>query len=157
MKGIIIYYSYSGNTKLIADYLSKKYGFDEVMLKPQKDYTNDYDALVNEEEKKMHDKELVPIENININLNDYDIVVLGSPVWWYHIHGTLRTFLNNYNLDDKKVYAYATNGGWVGDAKKDYEEYVKLINFLDIPFKGKEIQIKKEVLDNWIEVKNGKE
>ena len=49
-----------------------------VEIKPVIPYTNDYQKLVDEEENKMHQEEMVEIEPININLSDCDTIILGG-------------------------------------------------------------------------------
>lgn len=93
MKSIIIYYSYGGNTKRIANLIHDKKGYDMVEIKPVVPYTNDYQKLVDEEENKMHQEEVVEIEPIHVDLNSYDRVILGTPVWWYTMTPPIRAFL----------------------------------------------------------------
>ena len=73
MKSIIIYYSYGGNTKRIANLIHDKKGYDMVEIKPVDPYTNDYQKLVDEEENKMHQEEIVEIEPIHVDLSNYDM------------------------------------------------------------------------------------
>ena len=150
MKGLIVYYSYTGNTKYIANMLKESTGFDTLELVPTITYPSDYDLLVQIEEEKMGSKECVPLKQDKFDLTLYETIVLLSPVWWYHIHGSLRTFMQNNDLTNKKVYAMATNGGWVGESENDFSEYVKLESFLDGPFKGNVCKLKKEEILNFI-------
>ena len=111
MKSIIIYYSYGGNTRIIAEAIHEQKGYDMVEIKPVIPYTNDYQKLVDEEENKMHQEEMVEIEPININLSDYDTIILGTPVWWYTFAPIVHTFLTKYDLTNKKVMPVITNSG----------------------------------------------
>ena len=81
-----------------------------VEIKPVIPYTNDYQKLVDEEENKMHQEEMVEIEPININLSDCDTIILGTPVWWYTMTPPVRSFLKNNDLTDKTIIPFATNG-----------------------------------------------
>lgn len=46
-------------------------------------------------------------------------MILGTPVWWYTFAPAVKTFLSHSNLNGKKVYTFATNGGWIGHTLKD--------------------------------------
>lgn len=54
------------------------------------------------------------IKPLNVNVEAYDRMILGSPVWWYTFAPAMKTFLNTYDLSGKKVFPFATNGGWIG-------------------------------------------
>lgn len=54
MKSVIVYYSYGGNTKRIAENIHERKGYDMVEIKPAVPYISDYQKLVDEEEGKMH-------------------------------------------------------------------------------------------------------
>ena len=154
MKSIIIYYSYGGNTKRIANLIHDKKEYDMVEIKPVDPYTNDYQKLVDEEENKMHQEEVVEIEPIHADLNSYDRVILGTPVWWYTMTPPIRTFLKKYDLSEKVIVPFATNGGWLGRTFDDIKKYVpnsKVENELSIQFHEDTLAISESELNDWIE------
>ena len=114
MKTLISYYSYTGQTKLIAEKIKEKLGCDIIELKPSKPFSNDYQEVVDEYQNNESEKSIVDIEDININIDDYDKIIIGTPVWWYSITPVLRAFLTKYDLSGKKIYPFATNAGWLG-------------------------------------------
>ena len=114
MKTIVIYYGYGNHTKMIAERIKGKIDCDILEIKPRIPYSNDYQTVVNETEDNLQTKETPEIEDIDANLDEYDKVILGTPVWWYTITPPIRTFLTKYDLSGKEVYLYATNAGWIG-------------------------------------------
>ena len=153
MKGIVIYYSYHNNTRNIAKKIAKAKNYDLLELSPVIPFTTDYQKLVSDEERKMDLRETVQINPIEIDFNQYDAIVLGTPVWWYTLTSPMRTFLRSYDLSSiKKIDAFATNGGWVGHTKEEFSEYVKLNSFLDCTFKGNthDLKISEAKLEQWI-------
>ena len=46
-----------------------------------------------------------------IDMSEYDTVVLVYPLWWYKIPMPVATFLEKYELDGKKIYPIVTHGG----------------------------------------------
>ena len=134
MKILIVYYSYGNNTRNIANIINKEIDADILEINPLKPFTTNYQELVDEYERKMDDKEIIELNDININLEDYDRVILGTPVWWYHITPVLRSFLVKYDISKKKVYAFITNGGWLGESINDIKEYTNLSQYVNLEF-----------------------
>ena len=60
------------------------------------------------------------IQPLNIDLTEYDTVLLGAPVWWYAFAPAMKTFLHDTDLSGKTVYPFATNGGWLGHTFQDF-------------------------------------
>ncbi|MCG4524089.1 flavodoxin [Mediterraneibacter gnavus] len=60
------------------------------------------------------------IQPLNIDLTEYDTVILGAPVWWYAFAPAMKTFLHDTDLSGKTVYPFATNGGWLGHTFQDF-------------------------------------
>ena len=154
MKSIIIYYSYGGNTKRIANMIHEKKGYDMVEIKPVTSYTNNYQKLVDGEENKMHQEEVVEIEPIHVDLSNYDTIILGTPVWWYTMTPPIRAFLKNNDLSGKVIVPFATNGGWLGRAFDDIKKYApnsEIVNELSIKFNEDTLAISESELNDWIE------
>ncbi len=139
----VIYYSYSNNTRRIAELVAEKTNADLLELVPAMPYSYDYDELVKEEEAKMDKKELIELEPIDLDLDFYDRIIIGTPVWWYGISPAMRTFLteNKEQLKDKKFYAFITNGGWIGHAVQDIQELVDLKGYVDLQFNNKQLRL----------------
>ena len=135
MKTLLVYYSYTGNTKIIANIIKEKLNCDILELKPKVPFLiEDYDAIVDEYQSNENTKKCVEIEDINIDLNNYDKVIIGTSVWWYTITPVIREFLKKYDLSSKEVYAFATNAGWLGRTFKEIESYCNVESELNIQF-----------------------
>ena len=123
MKKLIIYYSYSGNTERIARMIKDKIGdADVARIETQQPYTGDYDSVVEQGKRETESGYSPEIKPLNINLDDYDTIIIGTPVWWYTFAPAVKTFLESSDLADKTVYPFATNGGWIGHTFKDFSE-----------------------------------
>lgn len=125
MKKIIIYYSYTGHTKMIAEYMAKKLNCEILELKSIKPYSTDYQTVVDEEQTNDTELHLRDYEPLNIDLKEYDEIILGSPVWWYSITPVIRSFLKKEDLADKTILPFATNAGWLGKTFKEIEALAK--------------------------------
>ena len=121
-KKLIVYYSYTGNTKMIAEEIKKKLSCDILELEPQIPYSSDYQTVVEEEQNNSsNDKERSSVE-ITKDLNEYDEIIIGSPVWWYTITPVIRTFLKENDLTGKIIKPFATNAGWLGHTFQEIEK-----------------------------------
>lgn len=114
MKRIIVFYSYTGNTKDIAYKIKEKYNYDLVEIKTVEDYSEDYEAVVASEEKLVPLDYQPDIEKIDVDFGNYDEIILCTPVWWYSVASPVNTFLHTYDLKNKPILPVATNGGWLG-------------------------------------------
>ena len=152
---IIIYHSYSGHTKMIANIIKKKLDCDVLELEPKYEFSSDYDEVVKEYQNNEKDKSTVVIKDININLDNYDEIIIGSPVWWYSITPVVREFLKENNLEGKTVIPFATNAGWLGGTFKEIEELCKnssVTNEMNIVFGSysDDLVTNMDEINNWI-------
>lgn len=125
MKSIIIYYSFGGNTRAVAELIQKNTGADIVEIKTVKPYIGSYNDVVDQGQREVNEGFMPEIEKANVDLAVYDTVILGTPVWWYTFAPAMKTFLNSADLSGKTVYPFATNGGWIGHTFKDFKDACK--------------------------------
>lgn len=149
MKTLIVYYSYTNNTEKVAKRIAELKKYDILKLEPLVDYSTDYQTVVDEEEAKMDSEEIVELKPINVDLNQYDRIILGTPVWWYTMAPVVRSFLSSNNLNGKKVIAFITNGGWIGHTVEDIKKYCEVESHINLKFNGDKIQDEKSLSD-WI-------
>ena len=134
-KKLFIYYSLSGNGDLVADYLKHTYDIRKVVTKEPlpKNYilsliTGGFKAMIN-----YHDK----LDNFDNNIEDYNEIVIGSPIWNDRLSSPINTVLENINLKNKKVtFILYSGSGKANKAIKQLEKYnIKNIYVLKEPIK----------------------
>lgn len=156
MKTIVIYYGYGNHTKMIVDRIKKQLKCDVLRVEPVVPYSNDYQKVVKETEDNEQTKKIPEIKEIGINLDDYQKVILGTPVWWYTITPPIRTFLTKYTLSTKTVYPFATNAGWLGRTFEEIQSLCKgnIKETMDIKFTTNHLENKLitsvKDIDEWI-------
>lgn len=156
MKTIVIYYGYGNHTKMIVDRIKKQLKCDVLRVEPVVPYSNDYQKLVKETEDNEQTKKIPEIKEIGINLDDYQKVILGTPVWWYTITPPIRTFLTKYTLSKKTIYPFATNAGWLGRTFEEIQSLCKgnIKETMDIKFTTNHLENKLitslKDIDEWI-------
>ena len=114
-KKLVAYFSASGTTARVAKTLAEAAGADLYEIKPAVPYTR---ADLNWMDKnarstvEMHDSASRPaIADTNANVEAYDVIFLGFPIWWYIAPTIINTFLESYNFSGKTVILFATSGG----------------------------------------------
>lgn len=109
-KTLVIYYSRSGNTKQIADYIGEKTNADVIRLETVRTYPSNYDEMLDTAKEEQRNGGRPELKNKNINIADYDTIFLGYPIWWGEIATPVYTFLDQYDLSDKKIAPFVTSG-----------------------------------------------
>ncbi len=79
MNKLIVYFSYTGNTRMIAKKIREKLNCDILEIKTLIPYSKDYDTVVNDEQNGEASNHLPEIQDINIDLSKYDEIILGTP------------------------------------------------------------------------------
>ena len=134
-KKLICYFSASGNTKKIAEQLAKIVGGDLFEIKPLEDYTaKDLDWQDKNSRSSLETADSTSRPAIKKTLNsieDYKTIFIGYPIWWDLAPRIINTFIESINLENKKVYLFATSGGSGVSASLDNlkDEY-KNIDFI---------------------------
>ena len=115
MKALVAYFSATGTTAQLARTLADAVGADLMEIQPKTPYTQ---ADLNWMDKRsrstleMRDPASRPeIANAPVNLNAYDTMFIGFPIWWYVAPNIVNTFLEHCDLTGKTVIPFATSGG----------------------------------------------
>lgn len=110
-KTLIVYFSHSGNTKKIAQFIQETLNCDTFEVVPAKAYPTDYDALVNlaREEKNAHFRP--EITGTIPTIDSYQTIFVGYPSWWGTMPMPLFTFLEQINCNGKAIVPFTTHEG----------------------------------------------
>ncbi len=129
----VIYFSATGNTEKIAEYISEELQADLIEIEPEDPYTTedlDYNSSDCRANQEQNDDSARPAIGNEINVDDYDTIYLGYPIWWGTVPKIILTFLDTYNLDGKTVIPFCTSGGsGISESTRDLEEYNEDINW----------------------------
>ncbi len=113
-KVLITYFSWGGNTKSAAEKILEKTGGDILQLETLTPYPNDYHDASLIAKKEIQDKNYPELKEIK-NVKDYDVIFIGTPVWWYTMAPAVYSFIEKANkeggFEGKKVMPFITHGG----------------------------------------------
>lgn len=125
-KILIAYFSFSGNTKSVAEKIHSQVGGDMFRIETAVPYPADYNETAYGIAKEQHDKGIKPELKNNGDVSDYDVIFVGTPAWWYEMAPAVKTFLSENNFDGKTIIPFITHGG--GGKYQIKEEIGKLAN-----------------------------
>ena len=111
MKTAIVYYSMHGNVRYVAEKVAKETGADLIELIPKKAYPDKGMRQFIWGGSAVTFKKKPDLEPYTFNASDYDLVIIGTPVWASNFVPPLRTFLEDNDLTGKKIAVIATSAG----------------------------------------------
>ena len=151
-KKMIIYFSYTENTKSIAEMIQRELNCDILRIETEVPYSDDYDAVVSQGQDEVNAGYKPKLKPINVDLSKYDTVILGTPVWWYTYAPAINTFITENNLSDKTIIPFITNGGWLGHTVEDIKSATgaNVINPISIKFNTSDLSTNIKDIKEWI-------
>lgn len=155
-KTLIVFYSWGGTTRGIAQKIQKKLGCDIFEILLVKPYSTNYSTVLDEAQRDQRIQARPEIKNKVADFAKYDTILLGYPNWWASIPMPIATFLESYDFAGKTVVPFCSNGG--GRLGQSVSAITKLVpdatvqNPLSVYYSGG-ASLDKD-LDKWL-AKNG--
>lgn len=110
-KQIILFFSWSGNTRKIAQMLQKKLGCEMLELELVKPYSTDYNTCLDEAKRDQEAEARPQLKTKLPDLKDYDTIFLGYPNWWASIPMPIATLLESQDFSGKTIAPFCSHGG----------------------------------------------
>jgi flavodoxin len=150
---LIAYFSHSGNTKAVAQHIQSFVGGNLAEIKTEKAYTDDQDALLAQARKELSDNFRPALAYKIENLENYDVVFVGFPIWFSSVPMVILTFLETHDLSNKTVIPFSTRGGGnIGESGERIREAlpnsIVLDGFHDI--NRANFSQARELTENWV-------
>ena len=151
---LVIYYSLTGNTKSIAETIQNKTGGDLLEIETVKDYPAAYSEITEEAKSELETGELPALKKSPPDMSSYDLILVGSPVWWYTVSTPVMSFLKQADFAAKIVSVFCTHEGGIGKFFSHFKEQAKnadVLEGLDLfkPRQAREGEVDK-ALDSWL-------
>lgn len=136
-KTLVVYFSQTGSTKKLAEFIAKETKADLFELKPAQSYSNadidwtDENSRVVKEHNNMPNVE-VKLENTNVsNFESYDKVFIGAPIWWGELSWVVDDFVKSNDFKGKKLVAFSTSlSSGNSESGKRLKGYTKDVQWL---------------------------
>lgn len=110
MKAIILYYSKSGVTEKLAKRIQSDLGCEMLKIEPEEAYGN-YIQAVARVAKENRQKIIPKFKTELVDLSEYDLVLVGYPVWYQKAPVFVTDYLSKCDTANKKIVPFATFGG----------------------------------------------
>lgn len=111
---LVAYFSATGNTEEIAQHLQTILGaslYEIIPAKPYSDDDLDYNASDCRANQEQNDPSVRPaIDGSVENMDSYDVILLGYPIWWGEAPRIISTFLESYDFTGKTIVPFCTSG-----------------------------------------------
>ena len=152
-KILVSYFSASGVTKNVAEKIANAINATLFEIEPVQKYTSEDLDWTNKQSRssiEMNNRSFRPaVLKKVVNIDEYDTIIIGFPVWWYTAPTIINTFIEENNLEGKNVYIFVTSGGSGSDGSfRDLKNAYKNLNFISHKrFTGRESN---EEYINWI-------
>ena len=108
---LVVYFSNSGNTEILANFIHNYIGGDIVALEPTVAYPEDYNDLLDVAQEEQQSDARPEFNDLNIDIEDYDTIFIGYPNWWGDMPMIIYTFFDTYDLSGKTIAPFNTSGG----------------------------------------------
>lgn len=109
-KTLVLYYSQTGTTEAVANEIQRRLCADIDSIVPVESYGYDYDATIQRWLKEKEDSVKVAIKPLNKDINDYDTIFLGFPIWGGTYASPVATWLEDNKPEGKVIITFATFG-----------------------------------------------
>ena len=145
-----------GNTKLVADEIQKVTGGDEIEIVADKNYDLSYDALTKLAKEETEKGEKPSFKGEIKNIDDYDTVFIGGPIWWGTYPRVMFTFFDKYDLNGKTIIPFSTHeGSGLGSVVEDLKTIYPKATFKEaFSIYGHETRKDLTKVDKWLKSLN---
>ncbi|MCR5072101.1 MAG: hypothetical protein K6A62_09290 [Bacteroidales bacterium] len=109
-KALVLYYSQGGTTKVVAEAIQNALGADIEEILPVDPYDPDFGATIARGQKEMSEGAFPELQPIQANVQDYDVIFVGYPVWFGTYANPIETLLNTVDFSGKQVVPFCTFG-----------------------------------------------
>lgn len=153
MKKILVtYFSHSGNTKVVAEKISSVLNGDLFEIKTLDTYPVKYNLVVDQAKKEFIDQYRPKLVNKVENFDDYDVMIVGYPMWWYTCPMPIFAFLEQYDFTGKMILPFCTHeGSALSSSVEDIKKIVpNAIVKEGLAIRGSKISESDQLINAWL-------
>ena len=110
-KILIAFFSWSGNTRGIAQEIQAQTGADLFEITLVQPYSADYNTVLMEAQEDQHNQARPELAEHIPDMEEYDVILLGYPNWWASIPMPIASFLEEYDFAGKTIVPFCSHGG----------------------------------------------
>lgn len=109
-KVLVVYYSQTGATEKVAKEIQQQLNADIEAIEVENPYDGDFNATIARCQKEMESGEMPTVKPLKANIDDYDIIMIGYPVWFGTYARPIASLIESQKFEGKKVVTFCTFG-----------------------------------------------
>ena len=151
-KMLVVYFSHSGNTEVLAKQIQNLTEAEIFKIEPVNAYPKDYNQCTKQAKQEISDGYKPELKTKLDNIANYDVIFVGFPNWWSTIAPPITTFLSENDLSGKTVVPFITHGGGgIANCFVDVEKLCPNSKVLEgIALPGTRVEGLKKDVEDWI-------
>ncbi len=131
-KVLVAYFSHTGNTEKVAQFIQTKTGGDLFKIETAAPYPSVYREVTEIAKQEKADNARPALKNKVENMAQYDVIFVGFPIWWYTAPMAVASFADSYDFNGKTVITFCTSGGSpISDSTPDICKWFKGANVIE--------------------------
>ena len=152
-KMLIIYFTRTGNTEKIANYINKATNIELFKIEPKTAYPSNYDETLSIARNEQSSNSRPEINNPLTDVSKYDIILLGHPIWYSHLPNIVMTQLELLSLNNKIIYPFNTHeGSGIGSSVNDIKNIVSGATVNNgFPIQKSNVENSEDDVNEWLE------
>lgn len=165
MKQLVIYFSHTGenymsdgirniekgNTEIVAEMIQQLTGADLFKIEPINDYPYHYQECCDLAKEELENNVKPEIKHQIDNIENYDVIYIGGPVWWGRYPRVIITAIENLDFEGKIIKPFTTHeGSGLGSIMQDITECCVGADIRPgIAIRGSQVNQAKEIVESW--------
>ena len=151
-KMLIVYYSRSGNTRVVAEKIHATLDGSIVELQTVHPYPEEYRATTEQAQKELKANYFPLLKTTVDDISPYDVILVGSPNWWGTFASPVRGFLAQHDFSGKKIAPFITHeGSALGKSVADLKTLCPGATILDgLAVRGGRVQNSQTEIGQWL-------
>jgi flavodoxin len=144
----------TGNTAVIAEYIHERLsGSDIFIIEPAIPYPDKYNECTEVAKKEKNENARPVIKSHIPDINKYDIIYIGYPIWWGTMPQIIFTFLEEYNLSGKTIIPFCTHeGSSFGSSNSDLRKKCPKSKFIEgLAVRGSDVKKAQKEVNAWVD------
>lgn len=109
-KQLVLYYSQTGSTKMVAEEIQKVLDTDIEIIELENPYTGTYDETLQRVRKERESGNLPKLKPLKADFSKYEVIYLGYPIWFGTYALPIASLVKEYNFEGKKIVPFCTFG-----------------------------------------------
>lgn len=145
-----------GTTEFAANTIQELTGGDVYLIQTEEKYSADFDEVVTQNHEEMDQGTLPALVSSPLNMEDYDVIFIGYPIWATNAPQAIHSFLTEYDLTDKTVIPFCTHDGY--GAGRSYSTIAELCPQAEVleglAIEANDVPGSQDTIKQWVEQLN---